>query len=172
MSTVNINISGVMASGNSANSTTSRVRSVNRSASDLRWRIDSKIRGRNNIDSRLNSLTQSLGKIEESIGNIKAFAERSAENYRSTDTIAKQRSHNVVKVKSAATASVVGLVSANRSKFESDNGEPFVPGVPNAGVAPKSTYDFDGYLKNQALEDQIEGQFWDGVDEATKLFPV
>lgn len=86
METIKINVAGVVNSGHSIDVAKGKICTVAGNVSNLRWQIDRKIKYRNNIDARLNSVVQNLEDLNIRFCNIKSVVENGAISYQTTDT--------------------------------------------------------------------------------------
>jgi len=85
MASTKINIGEVVNSGSIVVQARQKVGSTKNVVDDVNWKLDGKIKSRNNIGGRLSSLSGTLGKIENNISKTVGVVERSANGYLQAD---------------------------------------------------------------------------------------
>lgn len=81
MADIKINIDGVINASAMAKTAKSMVESTRTGIDFTRWRLDTEIQKRNEIESRLNNLQNKVIQIEKDIYKIYSTANRSADQY-------------------------------------------------------------------------------------------
>ena len=112
MSRTVIKVGAVLGADGQINSAKNTVSSASSSFSRTASAIDSKIKNRSNIRSRLSSTQRSLSRIEADIANIRSTVNRSANLYSSTEDGVVKKSKDVINAVGAKNgASVSALMS-------------------------------------------------------------
>ena len=85
----------VISAGSQANAANQKIVSAKNGVNDVNWRLDAKIKNRNNIGGRLNSLSNLIGEIESKVARIKSASDTNADFYQRADERIKSRSRDM-----------------------------------------------------------------------------
>jgi len=155
---ININPIEVMSSDMPADSTKKIVNSVKNGIHDINRQLDDKVRNRNNIGGRLNSLAEALGGIESKIERIINVSESNAGNYLHADKQVEARANDVAaKLTAVPFSGVLGInntsgrTSATNNPIYFNNYRGLKPDdLKYNGILFGSPAAKDAYIKNEA----------------------
>ena len=114
-----INVAGVVGASGEINSAKSTIGSVKNSFSQTKNGIDSKIKCRNNIDGRLNTVQNQLSNIYRRVGKIASTVQSGAEQYRTIDERVNKERDKFAKINFIANGS--GTASSVYERFFDDD---------------------------------------------------
>lgn len=105
MAEIKINIPKVMDLSDDAAQIRSILSDVKNNVNNIKWRIDDRIRDRNNINNKFDSICKSLDKIEVKVSRIRNTVESGAHKYFETDKKLSKKG-NEVEAKAVSSTSI------------------------------------------------------------------
>jgi len=113
MATIRINPAEIMSSGSQAESAKQKISSAKSGINAVIWKLDGKIKNRNNIAERLNTLVDTMGDIETKIARIKSTVDSNAKTYLWADAkLGAEEQELFNKISFAAVPGLPGILNA------------------------------------------------------------
>lgn len=143
MSTTKIKVNSVKGLSSTANKAKSKVSTAKSSFTRTKNSVDSKIQGRANIGSRMNSLNTRMSEVEAKIGRIDSTVQNCANKYSNTEqrvnNMGDDVKNNISKKKaSSSSAYWASFFDGGKNKIkEKDATDTFTTGKPNKSKTTK-----------------------------------